>query len=319
MTTNINIPGDCYNNKNIGCVSSNDCFSSNCTGNGTLTVFVFDDSIETNFPLTQNIELLPIAEYTSSLTPKKIFSLSNSSIDSIYLVDSNLGLLSLQYNTANKTVTTPWNIIIPSNNPGIGTLVDAIVDQNGLIYVIINNGSQDIVYNYDGISFDLFNGGVQLDTSNNPINIQFIDVSLNNDILLLNNNNLYVKSASQTLYTLQTVIVNGSARFYNSTSGTSSSNYCYINSTNEIIFNNITNNLSQATNVNNFNINPSQPIGPNFVISSLQTGATVGGNQNYGAQIDTLFTNLPGRFTTPGALSLVTENGFYILTPNSCF
>lgn len=326
MTSNVTIVGDCYNNNQIGCISNTDCFTSNCSGNGALTVYLFDNTVTNNFPLTQNIELLNVSTYSSTFNCKKIFALSNSFIDTIYYVDLNIGLLALQYNTNTKTVVFDWSILIPYSNPGIGNLVDAIVDQNSNIYVVINNGLQDVVYTFDGVSFNLFNGGIQLDTLGNPISIQYIDISLNNDILLAGiSGGIYIKSSSDIKYTLQTVnYTAGNPRFYNGSSALSTENFVYINGTGTdgaglVIFNGEQVNPNLATGVINFNINPTATA-TTVVVSTLQNSSSITeGSQNYGAQNNVLYTNLPGRFSSVNTgLSLVTNYGYYVLTPSSC-
>ena len=118
----------CYNSKNLGCNTNNMCLQPSLCDIKTpvLATYKFSNSFSesnvnpgVNFinSIDTSINAIPINQIkqpiTTPFSPITLFSTSNKTIDTIFLVDKNNGLLYL-VNTNDKNNKT-WNQILPSN------------------------------------------------------------------------------------------------------------------------------------------------------------------------------------------------------------
>jgi len=186
----------CVNDIGRGC-NSGGLFvcSTACNGLPVLTTFKFDSSTGLFINAT-SMSVNPIANLpTRSVNSTKMFSSSTGTVDTIYLVDLNLGLLSMQYDTASSTVISNWTTLIPITQTISGltfTFKDAAY--NGTIFIVVYHTSNNFDVLYSGTSLNHltpynvntaggFNGppGTQYSVSRGAIPIMTIDISKPND------------------------------------------------------------------------------------------------------------------------------------------
>jgi hypothetical protein len=186
-----------------------------------------------------------------------MFAVSVGAIDTLYLVDNNLGFLSLQYNTASDTVVQDWTVLIPhqtTQTGATGTTTQILVDvgtnapQQGSIFLVAffetltvgsNVTSNYTVYSWDGANLTVFNPqnigsglpGTQYNSSGVPLSISYIHVSPSNqiqaggDVLISFNGTIYVKPASAPFYNVG--MVQGGPRDGTSMTGVTGPAYFY--------------------------------------------------------------------------------------------
>jgi hypothetical protein len=147
MTANSNT---CYNSKNLGCNSNDMCKSSCDNKTPVLATYNFSNTNSesnkhpgVNFinSIDTSINAIPINPITTPITtpfsPITLFSTSNITIDTIFLVDKNNGLLYL-VNTNDKNNKT-WNQILQSNtlNPTGQNRTLKYVAFNGIFWILL--------------------------------------------------------------------------------------------------------------------------------------------------------------------------------------
>jgi len=224
---------ECFNNNGLGCDSSGLCINNNCGGQSVMAGYSFElpNNQSTNLIFTTSInqeikELFPGP--TGLINPYKMFATSQNTIDTIYLIDHINGLLSITYDLDTSTILSNWNILIPYNiidNNSNKTLID--VSYNGNYYIvafneIISSTNGNLIQNdviYIGSSLDNltpFNyqegqgiTGTQYTNNNNPLTINYISISeendvpnSGNDVLISSNGSIYIKSNDDDFYSL---------------------------------------------------------------------------------------------------------------------
>lgn len=239
MTSN----GDqCFNNSGLGCALSGQCISNQCTGQSVLAIYSFEIGISTNlrtsFPASTKTSILAAAPGPTGLVqPYKMFATSNDGTDTIYLVDSLQGFLSMQYDTTTGS-PSPWTLLIPQsttvtngNTTTERTLLD--VGYNGTTFIVAfeetviimgtggSTTTNDVVYSGSSpTNLSPFNvqgltglSGTQFTSSGQPLNIQYIDISPPNDVepnggdvLIVINSTAYLKRSSVSFYDIPTVL-----------------------------------------------------------------------------------------------------------------
>jgi len=249
----------CFNNTSLGCDSGGMCVNSRCGGQAVLAVYQFSTSSKpnmgTNFVGATTTTIKGgLAGPTGTIMPHKLFSTSIGQIDTIYLVDSIQGLLTIQYNSYTSTIVSPWKVLIPLiSTTTVGsitskkTLID--VGYNGTTFIVAFEeivtgsiiGNNDTVYT--GIvatgltpyNYQIGTGitGTQYTTTGIPLMINYIDISPandygpsnGNDVLISYNGTINVKPVMQTKYSIGIIMggtmnglpmtgLTGPARFY---------------------------------------------------------------------------------------------------------
>lgn len=217
---------NCYNDRGLGCSVNSNCISGVCNSPPVLSVYQFNNSSRTtNFMNTSSVSILPItitntngtiSRLPSNLTIYKIFSISNDTIDNIFVVDQTNGLYSTKYDPVNKITYQSWLLLLPSRSER-GSLID--VAYNNSIFVVVYNLG-DITRVYSGTSINNLTpygiyDGLQRNRNGDFINISYIDISFpndaspGNDILLTSVESIfatvYSKTAIETVYNVTTV------------------------------------------------------------------------------------------------------------------
>jgi hypothetical protein len=190
----------CYNNNNLGCSTGEMCVSGNCNGASVMAVYTFDTFTNPQlYPgaLSTTIERA-FPGPTGTISPYKMFGSSTGTTDTIYLVDSIQGFLTINYDI-NMQVTPNWSQLIPHTITGTDgtinftrTLID--VGYNGVTFIVAFDetitgsatGNNTTVYTWDPQTniFTPYNfiagsgiTGTQYTTNNQPITINYIDIS----------------------------------------------------------------------------------------------------------------------------------------------
>jgi hypothetical protein len=196
--------------------------------------------------------MLSTAGPTGLIQPHKLIGTSSGSVDTIYLVDSAQGFLSLQFNPVTSTVIRPWTVLIPhttTTTTGTITSTKTLLDvgYNGTTFIVAFDemvtgsvtGHNDTVYTGTSITsltpFNFQTGsgitGTQYNSSGIPLSVNFIDisppndVSAGNDVLISFNGTINTKPAAQPFYNIGVIQggsmngkpmtgLTGPARFY---------------------------------------------------------------------------------------------------------
>ncbi|CAH6419496.1 Hypothetical protein HVR_LOCUS676 [uncultured virus] len=244
MTAGIN--DLCVNDPGLGCDSGGLCFGNSCNGNSVMSIYQFigntggnTGSIYTTGVLfagaTETNILFGFTGPTGIITPYKMFATSNSSVDTIYLIDYTQGLLTVQYNVGSGSASA-WTQLLPyTNTTTIGgvtttkTLIDASFNNNTFIVSFQETvtgggtgavtGTNDTVYTGSSINnlapFNVLSGGqftglpgTQYTSGGVALSIDYIDISPANDVssggdtLISINGTIYVKQQSDTTYNI---------------------------------------------------------------------------------------------------------------------
>lgn len=251
-----NSSGSCLNNINLGCDKSSMCSTSLCSGGSVVASYKFNNNTDIQFPGTTSTSIVPIFSGPSGIIqPYKLFTNYSGSIDTIFLVDSLQGLLSINYDTSTQSTGSGWILNIPhsstisTNNYTIHrVLIDA--SYNGQNFIVafdetLSSDSQSIQNDtlYIGpslASLSPFNfqpgsglTGTQYTSDGTPLSINYVDISTNGDVLISINGTIYVKRFSDYNYSISNIIggpmnntpmsgLTGPSRFYFDTSQNSS-------------------------------------------------------------------------------------------------
>ena len=254
------VPGsqeECFNDTGLGCDIGGMCSTDQCGGGSVMASYNFsisgDTNLKTNFPGALNTSIVPVFSGPSgTIQPYKLFATSSGSTDTIYLVDSVKGLLSVQYDTESGEVS-PWVTNLPlsvTTTDGTTTTTKLLIDAsyNGTTFIVAYNetvvttGStlqNDTVYTGSALDnltpFNPQTGsgitGTQYTSDGTPLSIDYIDMSPSNnvspggDTLISSNGTIYVKQALQATYNISAVVggpmnglqmtgLTGPARFY---------------------------------------------------------------------------------------------------------
>lgn len=225
----------CFNNSSLGCDSGGLCSSGLCNGPSVLAVYRFGKVDDVNMGIryvgatTTEIQSATIGP-TGIIQPHKMFATSGVVNDTIYLVDSLQGFLSIVYDPFAETPITPWIQLIPSTSTttvGNTTTTKKLIDvgYNGTNFLVAFDETvtgtggftlqNDTVYIGTSpnnlIPFNVqtqFVGltGTQFTTTGTPLSINYIDISRandispGNDVLISFNGTIYIKQSTQTLY-----------------------------------------------------------------------------------------------------------------------
>lgn len=229
----------CVNGTGLGCSIGGDCSTNLCGGGPVMAGYTFSTIVEadagTNFLNATNTLISPLFPGpTGTISPYKMFARTNNFVDTIYLVDRNLGLLSVGYNVQEGQVVDDWQVLIPLTTTGstgsatfTRTLLDAdtnaITTLDGATFLVafnetVTNGmttqTNDTVYVFNNGTLTPFNvqPGSGLDgtqyTNGTALSIDYIsvspanDVSAGGDVLISDTGSIYVKPQNQTNYTL---------------------------------------------------------------------------------------------------------------------
>lgn len=303
MVENTVSPFNCYNVQ--ACDFDYQCQNGNsCTGPGTLSLIDFSG----NYIGATNTSINPISS-TSSFTANKLFGVPNNGVDQIYAVDPNTGLWLLQYNyTTNATST--WTLIFPNVVNGMN-LVD--VAYNGIFMIVafeLNGSYMLFTYNGSFIPYNITQGSTSVQYSNNvPLTISFIDISIQNDILIVSNSSLYIKPYNVTTYQLISQ-VGGLARFYTS-QGTPQSNYVYINTSSQLQYSGALTNTTPNSTISYEVFD--------FSVSGTSCMMVTSSNGNYILLAGTNQINTPIPYQGSNLTrSLVIESRYYVIARGSC-
>lgn len=254
------IPGSqglCFNDLGLGCDVGGVCSSSQCGGGSIMASYNFatldDTNLQTEFQGATTTSIIPVFPGpTGTIRPYKLFATSNGTTDTIYLVDSIQGLLSIQYDTSTR-IATSWVTNIPhtvTTTSGNTTTIKVLIDAgyNGTIFIVaydetVTTGGtsiqNDTVYTGTTLSnlvaFSPQSGsgitGTQYTNGGIPLSIDYVDISPANnvssggDTLISINGTVYIRQASQSNYSIANIIggpmngnqmmgLTGPARFY---------------------------------------------------------------------------------------------------------
>lgn len=260
------IGGLCLNNPGLGCDSNAQCANNSCGATSVVVSYNFSgpstSNMGTAFPSATSTIMKPVFNGpTGTTSPHKMFVVSQGSLDTLYLVDNNLGFLSLQYNTFTGVVTQDWTTLIPHQTTETGpnenvvttkVLVDVGTNaqQNPTqptylvaFFETLTSGGSPVsnytVYEWDGTNFTVFNlqrpnsglPGTQYNANSSPLSISYIHISPSNqlgpggDVLISYNGTVYVKPYSASLYL--TGIVQGGPRDQTPMTGVTGPAYFY--------------------------------------------------------------------------------------------
>ena len=210
----------CLNATGLGCNSNLLCYSNSCGGSSVIAVYNFSTPsgpLYTDYLGATTTKIIPgfsgPVGSTGSLVinPHKMFAISNNNIDTVYLVDSNLGFYSINYNTTTNIPSSNWTqlINITSNQ---GLLIDVGYSGTGTTFVVaFNNNGTYYTYIWD-ITTNIYTLIGIPSTSSSNIGIQYIDVSPPNDlssggdILISYNGTIYIKPANNNYYTIGNIV-----------------------------------------------------------------------------------------------------------------
>lgn len=194
----------CLNDRLLGCEESRMCAGSNCSGPPVIASFIFTgDNVSSSilFPGANKTEIFPAINFGSNMIfdPHRLLAISrpNSFIDDLYVVDKNMGLVSVVYDTV-------------SRNPVIGSVVlDNVTDMsfNGSSYLVAIGNELFIGDNLTS----LMSIGEAYMQSGQTIQITYISISVDDDILIssLTSSNMYdiyVKRSGENYYNIVTAV-----------------------------------------------------------------------------------------------------------------
>lgn len=251
------IAGRCFNNNGLGCDRGGLCANAACGGNSVLAIYQFSTSgtgnIGTNYVGATNTSILVASTGpTGIIQPHKMIAITSGNTDVIYLVDKIAGLFVMVYDPITMNVLAPWELLIPHNSiTTIGnitsnkTLIDVGINEEFFIVAFDEivtggiTGRNDTVYigpntaTLTPFNFQPGSGitGTQYDINNNPLSIDYIDISPpndispGNDVLISSDGTIYVKPSTQSRYSVgviqggplnqgQMIGTTGPARFY---------------------------------------------------------------------------------------------------------
>jgi len=187
---------DCLGQPGQPCVIGPDCISGTCNSVGSFYQLSLQGNIIGSSFLSWGL---------INSTPAPVVKLIGYS-GGIFMLGNN--------NIVYSLVGTTWTPIITGNANMI--LISICVNNSGVFLVSFNQTTGMIngntVYTYAGNTLTPFNviprvgflDGTQYDTLDNEIIIKDMDISINSDVLLLDNsNNPMVKAANQTKYSLR--------------------------------------------------------------------------------------------------------------------
>ena len=220
----------CANNLGFGCSSGGMCTSNKCQGPSVLSKYIFTNSqgiaSGTNFINATATQLTSLAGPIGLSNVHKLFSSSNTvqNLDTIYIVDYGSGLIGGLYAQGQSTPIS-WVTVLPYvqlTPNGTRTLIDAAF--NGTTFIVAyreTSGAQvfdTVYYGPDSESLVPFNvqigmglPGTQYTTANQPITINYIDISQPNDIspggdvLISSDTTIYVKTVTAAFYSVGVV------------------------------------------------------------------------------------------------------------------
>jgi len=248
---------ECLNNSNLGCDTGGLC-TTTCGGASVVTAYSFsrgDVNLRNNFPTATITTVSRAFPGPGVITPYKMFTTSNGDIDTIYLVDHNLGLWSIQYDAITATVVSPWIELIPySMTIGNRTLTLIDAGYNGVYMIVafsetVGTVTADTVYTFGDGELTPFNvttglpGTQYFETT--ALSIDYIDISPSNpnssgdDVLIGTAGAVYRKLSSSSTYIRATVVggpnngvpityVAGPPRFYFDINGSSANNISFV-------------------------------------------------------------------------------------------
>lgn len=257
-----NINGECYNNTGLPCGASSNCSSFSCGGSSVMSGYLFNSGAQSNnnFLGSTNTSIQSFFPGpTGLINPYKLFSSSLATTDTIYLVDHNLGLLTINYDVSTK-ISSSWITLLnytTSTSTTTRTLIDATLynESLGQLLVAFKETSSSNTYytvyilNITTLILTPFNvqsgsgipGTQYKSTNNNPITISYINSNLQSDVLLVENGTVYVKINGQTKYSTSQIIGGpnngqtittaiGPVYFYSNDSGNSYNNIAFVGS-----------------------------------------------------------------------------------------
>lgn len=213
----------CYNNSGLGCDNGNMCINNACSGGPVLAAYRFSkdntSNLKTKFIGATTTSLVGLSGPTGNIRPYKMFAVSNANFDTIYLVDTIQGLLTVTIDSNTLRIEQSWQIAIPRITTTATTrriLVD--VAFNGINYIIIFNETENStgksnttlyttgVLNVAPVVYNVQPGsglpGTQYTTSGIPLNIDYIDISAQNDLLITSGGTAYLKLLEQATYSI---------------------------------------------------------------------------------------------------------------------
>lgn len=223
----------CFNNNQRGCSIGGMCASGNCGGPPAVSQIAFrldDVNTGTNFQSATSTAILPTVAFNlpGVVDPHRLFVFSPApNIDNIYIVDRNIGLARAVYNPLAESPLLSWTILTPgtfsvtiNSDTYQAQLLDAQFNgTNYLVALRLTDNSQT----FDGLyirssaipdnTYTPFNEqpgpgfpGTQYTTDNIPLTIDFVDRSVNNDIMITTNNTAFRKLAVNTAYSTPSVV-----------------------------------------------------------------------------------------------------------------
>ncbi len=249
----------CFNDSGLGCSIGGQCVNGACGGQSVLAAYRFAQNgnisniVFANSTNTSITKILNGYSDTNIPSMRRMFTTSLGFLDTIYVVDNNLGFWEMQYNVGQDRVSVPWRRRFPpvstSTINGVTstrTLID--VNHNGTYFLYAfhevltgaQTGANDTLYistantttgltpyNYQpgsGITGTQYMGTT-------PLSIEYIDISKANfvspggDVLIAYNGTVYVKPFNQPKYNIGVirgglrngsamVNIRGSPRFY---------------------------------------------------------------------------------------------------------
>lgn len=239
----------CLNSSGLGCSLDSMCASQNCGGASVMAFYQFTDPTTgltdgVAFPGAITASILPAfpgPAFGPTVSPYKMFGISNGPLDTIYLVDHVQGFLSIDYNPSTRA-STEWTQHFPylqTSTIGTSTSQKTLIDVgfNDTTFLVAFNeiltdsgtgptGNNDTVYTWDGNNFTLYNfqagsgiPGTQYENgTNRPLQIDYLDLSgpnalsPGNDVLIAGgtgttSGNVFVLDVRQgaTKYTLSRI------------------------------------------------------------------------------------------------------------------
>lgn len=242
----------CYNDTGLGCSNGSSCASTLCGGSSVLAAYIFSgvNGANSGTALIGATGTQVVTANTGPpgiITPYRMFAYSQFSggeYDNIWLVDHTQGLNVMSYMPSTQTVLVNWINLLPSvtvtTGPGFTmtqTLIDVAFNNqrsalttNWLVAyeetIVSNTGtvSSNVVYAGPDLNtltpFNVQTGsglpGTQYTTSGVPLTIQYIDLSLandvsaGNDVLISTGGTIYLKAAAAVKYSVG--IITGGAR-----------------------------------------------------------------------------------------------------------
>lgn len=220
----------CANDLGLGCSSGGLCASNKCQGPPVLAIYNFTNpqgiNSGTNFLNATFTSLSSLNGPATLFNPYKLFGSTDitKDIDTINIIDHGLGLIGANY-ARNQSEPIEWKLPIPYvqiTPNGTKTLIDAAF--NGTTFIVAfteKSGAQTfdtVYYGPDTDTLQPFNvqigiglTGTQYTTTNQPLSIDYIDISQPNDIspggdvLISINDTIYIKPLTANFYTIGTV------------------------------------------------------------------------------------------------------------------